>query len=425
MALLQHRRPVAVLLLVLLAVSPLGAGAAGLPLSAAMISDRAWLMVGHDPQRTQRSADAGPLHPRALFAYRGIWGPPLFGADGSVYTWSRAGFVAIDAHGRRRWMAHVDEAEGGPAVLGTDGLLRMNAEPGAAHRTTQPGNQLHMAIVALSLAGRQAWTIRTLPWATVPQSVPFSKGVAPLVAPDNRLYMPFVGPVYRPGQNDGMEVVSPTGTPLRRLLPGWSGPIALARNGSVYEVGGDTQGHTAVLATRPDGALRWSHATAYAQWGDVLVGRDGTVYASDGAGTGPTDLGEVTAFTPAGRLVWHLQTAGVSTLAERGDGVVLVGDRAGLSAFSPRGRRLWRRSLGQPPATANVTAAPSLAVDVAGRAYVGSGDGMVRAIAPDGSLLWTLRAGRRSSLGTVPALALGPGGRLAIMGTDGALRVYR
>jgi hypothetical protein len=49
---------------------------------------------------------------------------------------------------------------------------------------------------------------------------------------------------------------------------------------------------------------------------------------------------------------------------------------------------------------------------------------MVRAIAPDGMVLWTLHAGA-PTLGVTPSVALGPDGTLAIAGTDGQLRVYR
>ena len=427
------------LLLLLLTVELVGARAArpAAPSSVPWVASpkapspvpwaQAWPMVGHDPRRTARGATVGPLHPHLLWTYRGLDGPPLIGRDGRVYGWGRAGFTAIDAGGQRRWIAPVQQIEGGPAALGPDGLLRMNAEPVAAQHAAGLWNEPHMAIVALSPAGRPVWTLRSLPWATVPRSVPFSKGEAPLVTPANLLYMPFVGPVYRPGQNDGVEVVTASGLPLRRLLPGWSGPIAVARDGVVYEVGGDSQGHMAVLASQSDGRFLWSHALAYEQWGSVLVGQDGTVYVSDGAGAGAADMGlaaegEVVAYTPLGRLLWRLHTAGVATLAERGDGVVLIGDQTGLSAVSPRGRRLWRYAFKAPTANG---APPSLAVDAARRAYVGGVDGMIRAIAPDGTRLWTLRAGGPSHGGAVPSIALGPAGRLAVIGTDGVLRVYR
>ena len=72
-----------------------------------------------------------------------------------------------------------------------------------------------------------------------------------------------------------------------------------------------------------------------------------------------------------------------------------------------------------------VYAPPSLVVDADGRAFVGTGDGMVRALAPNGTLLWTLRAGGPTRLGAIPSLALGPADTLVVVGTDGVLRLYR
>lgn len=46
-------------------------------------------------------------------------------------------------------------------------------------------------------------------------------------------------------------------------------------------------------------------------------------------------------------------------------------------------------------------------------------------VGPTGALLWTLQAGGPSQSGIVPGLALGPGGVLAVTGTDGVLRLYR
>ncbi len=89
MTLVQPRRLVVVFLLIVLVLSPRGTRAAGPPASTAIAS--AWLMVGHDPQRSQRSADIGPIHPRTLFVHRGMDGPPLIGSDGSVYSWNRSG----------------------------------------------------------------------------------------------------------------------------------------------------------------------------------------------------------------------------------------------------------------------------------------------------------------------------------------------
>src|SRR6266516_2988270 len=58
-----------------------------------------WPMVGHDPQRTNRSLDIGPAHPRLLFTTSLIGGPALVGADGSLYGWGPGGLRAVGPTG--------------------------------------------------------------------------------------------------------------------------------------------------------------------------------------------------------------------------------------------------------------------------------------------------------------------------------------
>jgi outer membrane protein assembly factor BamB len=210
--------------------------------------------------------------------------------------------------------------------------------------------------------------------------------------------------------------------PLQRQLAGWVGPIAVARDGTVYEIGGN-QAYTAVLASRADGMLLWRRPVTYAEPGSVLIGLQGTVYASDATWFGPDDAGEVVACSASGRLLWRQRTAGLAALTERADGSVLAADGSGVSALSPRGTRLWRRALGHVPAA--VYAPPSLVVDASGRAYAGTADGLVHALAPNGTILWTLHAGGPTRGGASPSLALGPAGALLVVGTDGVLRLYR
>jgi len=302
--------------------------------------------------------------------------------------------------------------EGGPPALTPNGLVLVNGRDASGQ-----------AIAAVTAAGRRSWTVHALPWTTGIRSVPNSKDLAPLVTATGLLYMPFVGPdLNGRGDNQGMEVVSSTGTPLRVLQPGVPANVAVARDGTVYELGGRGT-HDALMALTPTGARRWTQPLGFAYGPGLLVGQGGTIYVADGTGVGPGQAAEVAAYTPEGRRRWRLHTAdGAATLAERADGAVLVATATSLSAVSPQGKRMWRRTLGRlTRAAAAAPTLPSLAVDVAGRVYVGSSDGMVRAIGSDGALLWTVRVG-----GPGPSsLALGADGRLVVAGTDGHLRVYR
>ncbi len=244
-----------------------------------------------------------------------------------------------------------------------------------------------------------------------------------MVTDTNLFYVPFVGPAFTSTQNNGVEVVSANGVPLRRLPAGYGGPIAVSVSGIVYQLGYNYSGRMALLACRGDGSLLWRRDVTYSQSGSVMVGRQGIIYISDGSAGGSQDTGEVAAYTSAGHPLWRRVTSGgFAVPAERGDGVILVADRTGLTALRPAGRRLWHRALGRVPARAE--SGPSLAVDAAGRAYVGGLDGKVRAIAPNGKILWTVGAGGRSRQGFSPSIALGPRGILAVVGTDQVLRVY-
>ncbi len=146
------------------------------------------------------------------------------------------------------------------------------------------------------------------------------------------------------------------------------------------------------------------------------MGRQGLIYAGDGAA--------LAACTPDGHVLWRRGLTGeVAAVAERADGVVLAVDATGITAIDPTGRPLWRRALSH--ATASSASPPSIAVDGQGRAYVGTADGIVRAVEHNGAVLWALRAGAPTTFGETPSIALGPAGTLAIAGIDGQLRVYR
>jgi hypothetical protein len=326
-----------------------------------------------------------------------------------------------------RWTVPGGESEGGPPALAPDGRLRATGILTASTiAPTLRDNSL--AVFAVAPQGQLAWTLWALPWSTDLPQLPFSKGVAPLVTASNLLYMPVVGPSK---VGAGVAVISPAGRPLRRVLANFSPyAFALARDGQVYGLGSDSQNRPRLEADSGDGRLRWSRAMTGTAVGGVLIGRSGSVYASDGTGFGPQDTGELVAYTPAGRLLWQLHTAGAATLGERGDGTLLVATGMGLSAVSPRGTYFWQRALRHAPAAvyAGAIHGPSLAIDAAGRAYIGTADGLVRAVAPDGTLLWTIRAGPPSD--TPPSCILGPRGQLVIAeegtvpSSAGILRVY-
>jgi len=362
-----------------------------------------WAMVGHDPQQTGRSLSAVRLHPRLIFTYTDdACGTPLVDGAGGIYAWCGKGLTALTMTGRRRWRVALAPVEGGPPALAPNGLVLANANDGM----TTYRHQFIIGLVAAT--GQQRWIIHSLPWASaLGADVPNSKGAAPLVTVANLLYVPFLGP----SPYHGIGVFGPAGQSLPRLvLPAAPTAMAAAPDGTVYAISGNE-----LVAHAPGGAVRWqrlSYANA------LMIGARGTIYSADGANG-------VGAYAPSGRLLWHCTTGNeVMSLAQRADGTVLALGRTGLSAVSSAGHRLWRRPVGARVGTPSAQP-PTIAVDAAGRAYLGSDDGTVRVIAPDGSLLWTLPAGGPTSLGHTPSIGLGPAGTLVVARTDGRLSVYQ
>ncbi|HVC79949.1 MAG TPA: hypothetical protein VNL35_05525, partial [Chloroflexota bacterium] len=171
------------------------AGVRGAPNAAGPVWEAGWPMVGHDPQQTSRSPGLGPLSPHLLWTYRGMVSPVIVGPDGTVYGWTAHSLTALAAGGKQRWSVPAREDFGGPPALGSDGLLCGSGDLTGTSGTRSVFRPI-VALFAVSPQGKQVWAIRSLPWATVPESVPFSKGVSPIVTAANLLYVPFVGPSY-------------------------------------------------------------------------------------------------------------------------------------------------------------------------------------------------------------------------------------
>ncbi len=146
--------------------------------SARVSWEYGWPMVGHDPQQTARSLGDGPRTPRLLWTYRGLIGAPVIGPDGTMYGWTTRGLGALAPTGTVRWIVPLREGFGGPPALGPDSLLRVSGDVGkrfGAGQDSQPAT----ALLAVTPLGRRAWTIRSLPWATVPRACPSARDKHP------------------------------------------------------------------------------------------------------------------------------------------------------------------------------------------------------------------------------------------------------
>jgi outer membrane protein assembly factor BamB len=354
-----------------------------------------WPMVGHDPQRTSRSPNTGPLHPRLLFTHKGFYAE-LAGPDGSLYGWNQSGrgIAALDASGRTRWTIDGCCEEGYPA-LAPDGVLY----DAGGLSSDQSGSGNGTTAIAVRPDGSVKWRIDPFGLA---------KGAVALVSPDNLFYAPVIGPHNGTGSEPyiGLNIVSPQGQVLQHLAQKFITP-SLGQDGTIYDA-------NPLRAADANGKVLWRHGIGAAV--GPVVGRGETIYV----GTGHT----LAAYTSAGALRWKLRWGdGTLALAERADGSLLVAGRSRLGAVSFTGRRLWsvriRKAIGRYDS-------PSLVVDSAGTAYVGTSDGKLRIISQNGRLVSALSVGPGDSQAGASAATciLGPDGRLIVNGTDGVLRVY-
>ncbi len=85
--------------------------------------------------------------------------------------------------------------------------------------------------------------------------------------------------------------------------------IALDSDGTIYTVGKTSAGG-AVCATNPDGSEKWKfELPSPVNYGGVIIGEDGTIYATGGSVIADQETGGIVALDKDGNLKWHFATA--------------------------------------------------------------------------------------------------------------------
>ena len=169
-----------------------------------------------------------------------------------------------------------------------------------------------------------------------------------------------------------------------QLVNWWEGNVAYGPDSNLYV--GNTGG--GAFSLTPDGGQRWVTQRANSVWTTPAFDAEGNSY------WGSVDF-YAFSLDPAGNQRWQTFTPGylTSSPALGSDGTVYIGsfDRS-LHALDPAtGAERWAF-----PTADHIYSSPALASDAAGNTkaiYIGSADGSIYAVAPDGTELWSYDTG--------------------------------
>jgi len=346
-----------------------GAPAERFAYQAPVLADSPWPQMRRDSRNTARSPVRGRFRgdrPWRFRTGRGVFSTPVLGADETVYVGSADGnFYALDRRGRERWH------------LRTDGIIDAAAALGAR----RPGGDFPITIGSgdetlyqLRGANRRLVRGRRIRWR-------FRTGLAPATG---------------------------------QLVNWWEGNVAYGPDGNLYV--GNTGG--GAFSLTPGGEQRWVVQRQNSVW---------TTPAFDPAGNSYWGSVDLFAFSldPQGGLRWETFTPGYVTASPAlgSDGTVYTAsfDRS-LYALDPAtGAVRWSF-----PTADHIYSSPALAAGPGGvteAVYIGSADGSVYAVGPDGGELWRYDTGEpvRSS----PVLGRAPhgGGEIVYVGSSNG-RLY-
>ena len=171
--------------------------------------------------------------------------------------------------------------------------------------------------------------------------------------------------------------------------PGIQSPQAIGRDGTIYS--GSVQG--IFYAFRPDGSIKWKRQLGkYQITAGPAIARDRTIYV-------PPEFGGLHAFSPNGALKWIFPLegyAGPSASPATGeDGTIYVG-AAKFYAVNPDGTQKWSYDTG-----GTIAGPPAIGDD--GTVYFPSTD-YLYAVNPDGTLKWRAPGQAEYPLGSAPAI---------------------
>jgi len=339
-----------------------------------------WPCAEHDAQHTSRTRAVVPASAPVLrwSSQKANEPEPAIAPDGNLYM---SGFdsrtLAIDGNtGRVNWEVPAESAWV-PAVLVNGNIVISSAEPVLIDQQA--------AVTMTDSSGRRLWHVRLGKPVFKPEE---GLGVS---SPTIGAY----GTIYVAVDGQGLFALDPVDG---RVLWTFSaanqlGQPTLGQDGTIYEL----EGFAVLTALKPDGSVRWRAKTEAWAGTPLAVGPDGTVYVQE-----PDTLRAV---APDGRDRWRLKLTVQGALGIGRDGTVYAPTPGlQLSAVSPAGRVLWVVKHGSHAAL----------VDGVGRIVIQDG-GTLYAFKPDGSQLWQAEVGE----GTGAMPVVGTGGTIYICNDAG------
>jgi len=313
--------------------------------------------------------------------YDSIYASPAIGADGSVYVADNSGILAaVKADGVVKWATatdFLDFIDGGAIAIGANGDL---------HFGTYFGD-----FYAYTAGGTKQWIYSTESeiWA------------APAIGADGTLYVK---------TDDGqLNAFTPDGVRKWQLaVPGatYTSPV-IGQDGTIYLA---SAGDAALYAITPDGKQKWRAELGASVYSSPAIGADGTLYL------GNYD-GRFFAIGSNGVRRWQFDTGSPlsGSAVIDGRGYVYFGsyNKKLYALDTVTGAKQWEYLTGD----IIRSTAPLIADD--GAIYIGSDDGFVHAVNPDGTLRRTYATG-----GPILASPILSAGRLYVASTDAKLHAF-
>ncbi len=373
-----------------------------------------WTTFHQNPLHTGQSPAVGPSTPVLRWKFQtggSILSSPAI-AFGTIYVGSEDGnLYALNPQGLLEWKFATGGAIDSSPSVGQDGTVYVGSQDGYLY--------------AIRSDGQLKWSFKT--GSTIASS--------PTVGSDGTVYVgSFDGHLYAINADGTLKWASPASAELY-------GSPAIASDGTIY-VGIDDPPPSGecgqcLEAISTNGTVEWGSATGQVEYASPTIGPDGTIYIG-------STRSLFSAVNPDGTTKWTVTGSAPeifgSTAGMGSDGTVYVTssqvscdsyppgcDGGGnsttrLYAMGPDGTVLWTFSV-----TSSVTGSQifcclyytvsSPAVDTNGIIYMGSVDGNMYAVNPDGTIAWQVSLG--GAIGSSPTIDFD--GTIYVGSSDGNL----